>query len=278
MPDPTPPVLARTLDRAALERVLQRAAELQAHASDVPEVMTEEQLVQLGKEVGLTPESIRQAIAEERTRVTLPDGEGGWAGRTFGPAAVSVARTVPGTPEKVLATVDDWMRREECLQVKRWFPDRVTWEARRDLFGNMKRGLNLGGRGYYLTRAGEVAATVIAVDDARSLVRLDADLARPRSARLASGGVTAGVGALAAGSLAVIGTVLGAALLPVIVVAAAPAVIGAGIGYQVARGHRGTAARVQLALEQVLDRLEHGEAAVRTPSVWKMLGPTLGGR
>ena len=65
----------RTLDRAALERVLQRAAELQAHAGDVPDEMTEDELVALGQEVGLTPETMRQAIAEERTRVALPESE-----------------------------------------------------------------------------------------------------------------------------------------------------------------------------------------------------------
>jgi hypothetical protein len=54
----------RPLDRAALERVLARASELQAGTSEPTEAMTEDQLIELGKEVGLAPEHVRQAIAE----------------------------------------------------------------------------------------------------------------------------------------------------------------------------------------------------------------------
>ena len=37
------------------------------------------------------------------------------------------------------------------------------------------------------------------------------------------------------------------------------------MGYAIARSHRGVAARTQVALEQVLDRLEHGELQAATP-------------
>jgi hypothetical protein len=63
---PKPPV--RPLDRSSLERVLARAAELQSGPSDTGEEFTEEQLLELGKEVGLSPQHLRQALAEERTR------------------------------------------------------------------------------------------------------------------------------------------------------------------------------------------------------------------
>ena len=51
--------------RGALERVLARAAELQSASGDAPEsdAMTEAQLIELGKEVGLSPEHLRQALA-----------------------------------------------------------------------------------------------------------------------------------------------------------------------------------------------------------------------
>ncbi len=76
LPDkPTPPP-GRSLDRAALERVLARASELQAGVGDATESMTEDQLVELGKEVGLSPEHVRQAIAEEATRVAVTEPAG----------------------------------------------------------------------------------------------------------------------------------------------------------------------------------------------------------
>ena len=260
----------RSLDRAALERVLQRAAELQAHAGDVPDEMTEDELVALGKEVGLTPETMRQAIAEERTRVALPESEQGVAAKLFGPGSASAARTVNGAPADVLRSVDEWMQREECLKVKRRFADRITWEPRRDFLGNVKRGLNLGGRGYSLTRATEVAATVIAVDDRRSIVRLDADLSGTRSARASAGVTSAGLGAVGAATVAAVAVVANVALIPALLISVVPIVIGGGVGATIVREHERNAARVQLALEQVLDRLEHGDALQSAP-IWKQL-------
>ncbi|NUQ21610.1 MAG: hypothetical protein HOQ09_11690, partial [Gemmatimonadaceae bacterium] len=130
---------ARTaLDRAALERILRRAGELQASAADPLEEMTEEQLIALGQEVGISPQHLKQAIAEERTRPALPE-EASLAGRWVGPRTITARRVVRGTRDQLLARLDDWMRREECLQVKRRYVDRILWEPRRDFLGNVKR-------------------------------------------------------------------------------------------------------------------------------------------
>jgi hypothetical protein len=252
------------LDRAALDRVLARAAELQAHEADPGDVMlTEEQLIDVAKEAGLSPQHVRQALAEERTRLSLP-ADPGLAGRLAGPPVASASRTVRGTPAEVLAALDAWMQREECLQVKRRFADRMTWEARRDFLGGIQRALNIGGRGYALTRAAEVAATVVPVDEGRVLVRLDADLAGSRASRLAGGGAVAAAGVAAGSTPLVAGSVLVADPTGIFfIVAGAAAALGAAIGlgggYAIARGHQKVVARAQLALEQILDRLEHGD-------------------
>jgi hypothetical protein len=262
MSDPTPPVPASRIDRAALERVLARAAELQAKSGDGGETFdefTEEQLLELGREVGLSPQHLRQAMAEERTRSALPTDERGLAVTLFGPGHARATRTVNGTQRETLAIIDSWMQRQELLQVKRHFADRIVWEPRGDLFGNLKRVLNVGGRGYPLTRAREVAATVIPVDEKRVLVSLDADLSARRG-RLAGelAGATV-VGAGATGVLVIMG-IAGA-------VAAAPAVIAPAAAYY---GFRGMQMRLlnraQLSLEQLLDRLERGEFG-RAPSL-----------
>ena len=49
------------LDRAALERVLARATELQAHLADTPDHLTEKQLLELGSEVGISADHLKQA-------------------------------------------------------------------------------------------------------------------------------------------------------------------------------------------------------------------------
>lgn len=260
MSDPSSPsnLPSQPIDRAALERVLARAAELQARAADAPEGVSERQLVEIGKEVGLSEAHLRQALAEERTRVALPVGEEhGWLARFAGPRVAYATRTVRGRPAELLAALDTWMQREECLVVKRRFADRLLWEPRRDIVGNIRRGFNLGGRGYHLSRADDVGATVVPVDEGQVLVRLDASLAGSRSARVAGGGALVGAGTVAAAAAA-------AVLLPVFLPLAAIPVVGAlGGAAGILRQHSRVALRVQLALEQVLDRLEHQE--IRRP-------------
>lgn len=260
--DPRPSVPAvRALDRRALERVLARAAELQAMASDAPDVLSEEQILDLGREVGLPAAHLRQAMSEERTRVAVPEEEG-WVGRVFGASGATATRVVPGRPEDVLARLDHWMQKRESLKVKRRYGDRITWERTRNMLAEMQRAFDMSGREYALVRAYEVAATVNALDDRRTVVRLDADLGPTRAGRARASGITAGVGVASGGAVAIIGALLAApsalAIAAVTGGAAIPVMVGAGSAWLIARQHLQTTHRVQLALEQVLDQMEHG--------------------
>ena len=256
----SPPTRQPPLDRQALERVLARAAELQG-ASAMPEsgdLITESQLLEIGNEVGLAPAVLNQALAEERTRINVPE-ERGLVAQIAGAGFASATRTVPGTPRDILATIDSWMQRDECLQVQRRFADRITWEPQRGLFGKLRRTVNVSGHGYYLMDAGQVSATVLAVDASRVVVRLDADIHASRARRVGIGGFVTAMGAAASG---IVGLGLVIAHLPLFIAAGAAVLPFAGstfAGYKVARTHRGVLSSVQLALEQILDRLEHGE-------------------
>jgi hypothetical protein len=240
--------LPARLDRSALERVLARAAELQAAELDPGEYVAEDRLLEIAKEVGLTPHHMRQALAEERTRVTVPEETGALA-RFAGVARVIATRAVAGTPAEVLSSLDAWMQREELLTIKRRFPERIVWEEHRGFWMQLRRGM--GGRRYVLARAHDVSATAVPVDDRRTLVRLEADLSNVRTSRLAGAGASAAVGVAMGGGLLALGFFPLAAIAPVMV--------GAAAGYGVARSHRGVAVRAQLALEQVLDRVETRE-------------------
>lgn len=256
------PVSARQtlLDRQALERVLARAAELQG-AGAIPEsydLISESQLLDIGSEVGLSAATLNQALAEERTRVNVPE-ERGLVAQIAGASFATATRTVPGTQREVLAKIDAWMQREECLQVQRRFADRITWEPQRGLFGKLRRTVNMSGRGYHLMDAGQVSATVLPVDGSRVVVRLDADIHASRAKRVGMGGFLAAMGVAASG---VLGLALVVAHLPLFIAAGAavlPFAGGSVAAYKVARAHRKILASAQLALEQVLDRLEHGD-------------------
>jgi hypothetical protein len=259
LPTPAPP-RQTLLDRQALERVLARAAELQG-AGAIPEssdLLSESQLLEIGTEVGLSSAMLNQALAEERTRVTVPE-ERGLVAQIAGASFATATRTVPGTPFDVLATIDAWMQRDECLQVQRRFADRITWEPQRGLFGKLRRTVNVSGRGFYLMDAGQVSATVLPVDGSRVVVRLDADIHASRARRVGMGGFVAAMGAAASG---IIGLGLIVAHIPLFIAAGSAVLPFAGstfAAYKLARSHRSVLSSVQLALEQVLDRLEHGE-------------------
>jgi hypothetical protein len=231
---------------------LARAAELQSGTGDTIEEFSEDQLLDLGKEVGLSAQHLRQALAEERTRSVAPDDEGGLAASLFGASRVRASRTVPGKSSDVLASIDAWMQRQELLIVKRHLADRFVWEPRRDFLVGLKRTLRVGGRDYALSRAFEVSATAVPVDDNRVHVGLDADFRSQRSHSTQQAVGTSLFGAVATASLLIMGVT--------VAVAAAPVVIIPAIGIAGARALQGRIiTRAQLALEQLLDKLERGE-------------------
>lgn len=245
---PTPD--AATLDRAAMERVLARATELQAAVGDNPEALSDAQLLELGEEVGIDPAHLRQALAEEHGRGLLPS-ERGLAVAFAGPRAVGAARVLPGTPSSVLAALDQTMQHDEVLVLKRRWPERLSWEAQRGFVGGLRRGFALSGRSYHLTGATEIAASVAAVDAARVHVRLVADFAEARSRRVGSSAVATSVLLAAGAALLAMGFPPWVAVLP-------PFVGGTAVLFAARRSYRALVARAHVALEQALDRLEYG--------------------
>lgn len=251
-------VREQALSRAALERVLARAAQLQAANGEDDEsgAMTEEQLVELGKEVGLSGELLRQALAEERSRTLLP-AESGWLASFTGVSAVTAARTVPGTPAAVLGAIDAWMQRSEALQVKRRFADQLVWEARRDIFSVIRRTIPIWGRGFELIPANDVSAIVAAVGPNRAHARIVADFSVARSQRATSGA------ALAFAMLLMTAPLIAIGVSPAL--AAIPAALAAMLALFITRRqYRQLVSRAQVSLEQALDRLEFADAKPAT--------------
>jgi hypothetical protein len=267
------PQSSQPLDRTALERVLARAAELQAGTAEPSEGMTEPQLEALGGEVGISADYIRQAVAEERTRVAVPE-ERGLIGALFGASIATASRVVRGTPARVLASLDQWMQHEEGMRPRRRFTDRLTWEARRDFLMNVQAGLNFGGRAYALTPAGEVGATAVAIDAERTMVRLDAELSHSRR-RGVGWSVVSGSGMLLAAGALVTFTLLmpGASILVGMLTGGVGSMVGVAVATGIAVAQRRKVARAQLALEQILDRLEHGEISPKAASLLDLLVP-----
>ena len=245
----------KRISREALERIIHRAAELHAKAHDVGDQLTPDEVLELGKEVGIPTRHLQQALLEERaTEVTA--GNQGMLAKLAGPKRLSAARTVPGQAAEVETALSHWMTAEELLTVKRRYPQGRSWEARKDFLAALKRSLGVGGRRYALARVKEILGRVEQLEDRWCHVTLIADLSNTRMERIVGGSAFLTSGA----TLTAIAVVLGVAAA----VAVVPAVAGVAGGVAIARSHRSQVERVQVAMEQVLDGLERDEITVPT--------------
>ena len=236
--------------REALERIIQRAAELQAGERDIGEGLTEADVLALGQDVGIPTRYLRQALLEEQTRSVVTGGTGLFAWLT-GPSLLTAERVVPGDRGAVERALTVWMEREESLQVKRRYPDRTSWEPRVGAFASIQRALGAGGKTFALARATEVGGQVTQLETGFCHVRLVADVRGERARRLWGAALLVLWGAVLAGVLPALGALAPWAAIPTAVAWAA--------ALAVARRHRRENERIQVGLEQVLDRVEHGE-------------------
>lgn len=252
------------IDRPALERIIQRAAELQTKEREIGDGLSDTELMHLGEEVGILPQHLKKALSEERSR-ELAAADRGIITQFLGPRRVVAQRTVPGKAADTEAALRDWMSEGELLQVKRRYPDRTSWERREGGFTSLRRAFGGGGRKYVLASAAEVVTRVIETDERHCHVQLVADLANKRNGSLIGSSILVGGGATTTGIALVLGVMVPVAVIPV--------VLSAPIAALVARSHRNELEKFQVALEQILDRLEHEEIAAKQ----KLIGPDVAG-
>jgi hypothetical protein len=252
------------LDRAAIERIIQRAAELQAADKDLSEGLSEEDLIALGKEVGIPERYLRQALLEERSRTTLPT-ERRLVSRLMGPRWVTAGRAIARERGEVERALHRCMTEGELLQVKRRFGRLTIWEAQRGALAAIRRAFRAGGRRYTLARAREVGGQVVELEAGCCMVQLSVDLSHTAGQYLASALAVLGAGALL--------SALGLALEVVLPVAVAPLLGAAFAAWVILRSRRRSVQEFQVAAEQVLDRLEHGDLVLDHHPPEPSLGP-----
>ena len=252
--------LPARIDRAALERIIQRAAELQTSDREIGEGLTTDQVLELGREVGIPGRFLQQALLEERTRL-VQVGPEGFLGRTFGPAAIAAQRVIQGQREDIESTLIDWMEKRELFSVQRHQPGRITWEPTGGFQAAYRRAVGAAGgsrKPIMLARADTVSCTVVTLEPGYCNVTLTATARKRRNELAAGSAMLTGFGAAGAGVLTAVGAILPVALIPI--------PLGLGLGYLLVREYRPVVERIHLGLERVLDQLEHGHRAERNPA------------
>jgi hypothetical protein len=257
----TDPRVPARVDRAALERILQRAAELQASERDIGEGLTPAEVLDLGKDVGIPSHYLQQAMLEDETRVTAP-GATGFLDRTVGVAELSAVRVVRGEPEALERSLLEWVEKNELFVVQRHQPGRITWERMGGMQAAVRRGFSTfesRRAKFMLNRADLVRAAIVSLEPGYCHVTLSASLRTTRGAYVGAAIAHTSVGVAGA----IVLTVLHAwALIPVL-----PVLVGGGIGYYTLRRYQPVTERTRLGLERALDDLEGaaGKAAHQLP-------------
>jgi len=240
------------VDRAALERIIRRATELQTSERDVGDNLTSDEVMALGREVGIPGRYLQQALLEEQTRLTNA-GPGGVVDRLTGPPTVTAQRVVRAEREEIESGLIRFLEQHELFCVQRHQPGRIAWEPIGGLQAAIRRATAAAGgskRPMMLARADQLAATVVGLEPGYHHVTLIATARKARTEALGGGAAFAGAGVAGSAVLVALG-----ALLPVALI---PAPVALGLGYVMLRRYGPVVARIQLGLERVLDHLEQG--------------------
>jgi hypothetical protein len=240
--------LSARIDRAALDRIIRRAAELQTGEHEIADALTEDQVLALGRDVGIPARYLQQALIEERVRAEPLESR--WLDRTIGAAAVTADRVVMGSADLHEQALLAWMDQSEHLVVQRHQAGRITWEQ----MGSFQAALRTsaaaitGGARAMLGKAGVVGATITPLEAGYCHVQLHADLRMTRGALIGSAAAIASVGAAATIVLGVL------SVFPPVLLVPLPAALAA--GYAATRPYAGVVERTRLGLERALDQLE----------------------
>lgn len=255
----------RRLSTMEVEAVIRRAVELQAHEGEDPtsphEGMREAELTRIGREIGLSPRHIQQALAETSA---APEPTDGLVDRRFGPATVATSRLVGIPAARARDELDRYARNQEWMVARRRFSDRVVYTRAAGFAAELQRGFSGLNQKHPRLDLPELEVSVRESDRDSCFVALRGDLRGLRAGWL--GGVAAGT----SGGV-VLATVLGIAIAPPAALIGAPVMAAAAWGSRA--GYRHAIDQKRELMESMLDRLEHGElAAPERPSLRERLG------
>lgn len=151
--------LTPKLTRAQAELVLKRAAELEsARQGQTDDALEPEELERLGQEVGLSPQSMTQALAElDRGQLASPRVDA--IERLFGEPLVQVSRWVPRSPARVDRALARFMS-EQLMVIDRQHGERIEWVRPPGLFPGLSRSVTFADR-YSFGPASRVETLVV---------------------------------------------------------------------------------------------------------------------
>lgn len=241
--------LTPKFDQEALQRILQRAAELQADERDVSGSLDGNEVLALGRDVGIPERYLRQAMLEVGQVREAPEPEG-WLDEMIGVASVQAERVVRGDPRAIEASLVRYLETEEVLGVLRQTEGQLMLEPVRGWQAAVRRAT--GSKKFMLQKAERISATIVPLEPGLCQVVLRASLRDVRR------GYIGGAAALVSTGVAV--TLVLAALNAFWPILLLPLPGAMGFSWAIGKFYRPLVERTQLGLECALDHVERGSA------------------
>jgi hypothetical protein len=239
--------LTPRFDQEALQRILQRAAELQADERDVSGSLDGNEVLALGRDVGIPERYLRQAMLEVGQAREAPEPEG-WIDEMIGAPSVQAERVVRGDPHAIEVALARYFETEEVFGVIRQTEGQMMLEPVGGWQAAVRRAT--GGRKFMLQKAQSVSATIVPLEPGLCQVVLRASLRDLRRGYIG--------GAAALVSVAIAGTVMLGALNAFWPVLLMPLPGAFGFSWAIGKSYRSVSERAQLGLECALDHVERG--------------------
>jgi len=177
-----------------MQTVVRRAAELSAAETDANELITEDELIRIGRELGLSERHVKQALYERPF-----DEPNALLDRHVGLPIVVTSRALLGDPEPIRRELENYFVTREYLQVVKRHSNTTVFEPAHDTFSKMARAFRRP-RPHQLGRARYVELTVRQLEAGWSHVRLELQYPHARSWRLLNGALVGGLVGLAVSS------------------------------------------------------------------------------
>ena len=239
--------LTPKFDQEALQRILQRAAELQANERDVTGSLDGSEVLALGRDVGIPEHYLRQAMLEVGQVREAPEPQG-WLDEVMGAAAVQADRVVRGDAHAIEAALVNYLETEEVFGVIRRTEGQVMLEPVGGWQAAVRRAT--GSKRFMLQKAEQVSATIVPLEAGLCQVVLRASLRDVRRGYIG--------GAAALVSVAIAATVVLGALNAFWPVLLMPLPGAFGFSWGIGKSYRTVTERAQLGLECALDHVERG--------------------
>lgn len=251
-PVPSSDLPEKRISNRDFEMVIRRAAELQARESEGPDSdgIEEAEVLRIGRELGLSTQHLHRALVEIKGS---DEAESRLFARLFGPAHVRVGRTIQGDAREIAAILESYLVAREYMAVLRRLPDRVLFTRATGASAAVGRAMSKAFNRTPLLPVVNLEISIQRLEEGFSYVSVATSLKGQRTATAATSIVGGGSGT------AIGAATLGIAIAPPAALLALPFLVASVFG-----GHTyyaGAVRRVQVQLESMLDRLEHGELA-----------------